>query len=282
MRILAVICAENIAFQRGRKHILQNICWQIEQGEYWLLFGLNGCGKTTLLSILSGYAKSSAGELMLFGEKLSNDNILTLRRQIGWVSASFFEQYIKTEAVLDIVLAGKSGTLGIRSEMLTDEDVRQAKKWLTMLGLKKQIRYPYDLLSRGQKQRVLLARALMSERKILILDEPCAGLDLLSKQKILQALNNFCQLTQKAVIYVTHHTDEILSCFNKALLLKDGQIHSQGDINAVLSTNNLSDYFQIPTNVRRTDEGWSIQLDMTNYHIDGTPKAKGDEKNDQS
>lgn len=276
---MSAICAENIALKRGKKYILQDICWRIEEGEHWLLFGLNGCGKTTLLSILSGYIESSGGTLALFDEMIGDDNILALRRQIGWVSASFFEQYLKTEAILDIVLSGKSATLGIR-EGLSDEDVRQAKRVLTALGLKKQMRYPYDLLSRGQKQRVLLARALMSEKRLLILDEPCAGLDLLSKQKILQNLQDFCQIPQKTIIYVTHHTDEILPCFDKALLLKEGKIHSQGAIGDILSSANLSDYFKIPTSVQQSQEGWSIKMDMTNYHIDGTPKAEGGEKHD--
>lgn len=266
---LRLIVADGIAVKRGTKYILKNINWNIEQGDRWILFGLNGCGKTTLLSILAGYQTSSEGTLTLFGNKPTAETIIPLRKKIGWVSASFFEQYLKYETIMDIVLAGKQGTLGISDEDITDCDIRKAKRYLIELGLQNHMRYTYNLLSRGQKQKVLLARAMMSEKEILILDEPCSGLDILSKAKVLYELEKMIHQQNKTVIYVTHHTDEILPCFNKAMLLKEGKIHSQGDIQQVFNQENFTDFFNIPTIVNYVGNQFSINLHMEGIAIDG-------------
>lgn len=272
-----VIEAKELAVQAGSKYILSGINWTIEEGDRWFLFGLNGCGKTTLLSILSGFHSKSEGELTLFGQTPTADNITVLRQRIGWASASFFERYIRCENTLDIVLASKQGTLGISDETITDDDVRKAKRLLRELGLKKQLRYPYDLLSRGQKQKVLLARAMMSQGDVLLLDEPCGGLDILSRQMVLHELERLMEQEHKALVYVSHHFDEIRPFFNKAMLLKDGQIHSQGALRQVISSNNLTDFFGIPAAVTETNACFALQLDMEGFSIDGKKKSAEEE-----
>ena len=263
---MSVLQAKHLSYKKGAKHVLKDINLILEQGDRCVLFGLNGCGKTTLLSILAGYHSGTDGELRLFDEEPTEENIYSLRQRIGWVSTSFFDQYYGYENNLDIVLAGKYGDLGLCDEV-TDEDVRQAKHLMTALGLKRQMRYTYDMLSRGQRQKVLLARACMSECELLLLDEPCSGLDILSKAKVLYQLENMLKDQKKSVIYVAHHTDEILPFFNKAVLLKNGQIHSQGSLKKVFSTDNLTNFFQLPAKTVFVGDAIKIQLSAADIDL---------------
>lgn len=255
-----VVETQGVGLKRGAKNILKDINWQVEAGDRWILYGLNGSGKTTLLSVLSGYQSGTAGSLKLFGQDINEENIIALRRRIGWVSTSFYDQYLHYESIMDIVLAGKQGTLGISDDTISDADVRKAKSLLTQLGLRRMMRYAYDMLSRGQKQKVLLARAMMNDCELLLLDEPCSGLDILSRARVLYNLERYVQNTEKTLIYVAHHTDEILPFFNKAILLQQGSIHSQGRVADVFTEENLLQFFQIPATVVRTGEALQIRL----------------------
>lgn len=262
-----VIETEDVFYKVGAKKVLQSISLHIESGDRCILFGLNGSGKTSLLSILAGYQSCSSGTLKIFGEEPAEENIFSIRQKIGWVSTSFFERFLRFENILDIVLAGLQGTFGI-SEDVCDADVRKAKRLLTQLGLKKEMRYTYDMLSRGQKQKVLLARAMMSSCDFLILDEPCSGLDILSKAKVQYELEKFlAEDGNRGCIYVAHHTDEILPFFNKAILLKNGKIHSQGEIETVFSEKNLSEYFELPVRIERTQAAFNFWLDASEIDL---------------
>ncbi len=135
---MALLKTENLGLKKGSKYILKDINWEIQSGDNWVLFGLNGCGKTTLLSILAGYQSGNEGYNCLFDEKVDKNNFLQLRKRIGFVSSSFFDRYLKKELVTDIVLAGKFGTLGIAGE-IADEDIQKAKSLSRILGIEKKI-----------------------------------------------------------------------------------------------------------------------------------------------
>ena len=139
-----IIKTTDLACQSGRKYLINQINWQVEKGEHWIIFGLNGCGKTTLLSIVAGFKGQTKGELEVFGKSYTEDNIFSLRQKIGWVSSSFFDKYLRKESALNIVLSGKFGTLGIDFD-ISDQDVKQAKALLTELHLGHKIYYPFDL-----------------------------------------------------------------------------------------------------------------------------------------
>ncbi len=141
---MSLLKAEHQAVKEGSKEIVKDVNWEINSGENWVLFGLNGCGKTTLLSRLAGYLSPSGGKVFLFGEEVTPENQLRLRKKIGWVSSSFFDRYLRYETVLEIVLAGKYGTLGFQDQWIGKEDVHKAKKILADFGLKERMRYPYD------------------------------------------------------------------------------------------------------------------------------------------
>lgn len=265
-RLGTILKASNIFVKQGSKNIVEDVSLEVRRGENWVIFGLNGCGKTTLLSRLAGYLSPSSGEIEAFGEKMSKDNQLELRKKIGWVSSSFFDKYLRKEIVLDIVLAGKYGTLGFQDGFTSDHEVRKAKKILADFGLKEKARYPYDTLSKGQQQKVLIARALFADPEILILDEPCSGLDIFAREYFLHLVQETAEEKEMAVIYVTHHTEEILPFFNKAVLMKEGEIHSQGDLQEIFSGDNLSDFFGVKTEVLWTKKHFFINLDVAYSH----------------
>lgn len=262
---MALLKTENLGLKKGSKYILKDINWEIQSGDNWVLFGLNGCGKTTLLSILAGYQSGNEGYNCLFDEKVDKNNFLQLRKRIGFVSSSFFDRYLKKELVTDIVLAGKFGTLGIAGE-IADEDIQKAKSLSRMLGIEKKMRYPYDCLSKGQQQRVLIARAMMNEPEILLLDEPCSGLDMIARETFLHNIQDLDERNRMAIVYVTHHTEEILPFFNKAALMKDGELVEKGELEEVFSQEILEKFFGVKTSILWTDQHFFINLDLQIKH----------------
>lgn len=242
----AAITTNNLTVKRGVKTILNNICLNIEQGDHTILFGLNGSGKTSLLATISAYMGATSGEIFLFERQLTEENALELRQQIGFVSNSYFDRCYKRENAINIVLSGLFGQLAERSH-ITSADVLRAKHLLKDLGLKEKIAYPYDLLSRGQQQRVLIARALMIPPKILLLDEPCSGLDVLSRQYFLNTIKVISNESDATIVCATHYGEEILPFFKKAILLDKGKVFLFDNMDAVFTAKNLSSFFKAPT-----------------------------------
>lgn len=246
-----LIETDKLSCQVGRRYLLRDIDWQVKRGEHTCVFGLNGCGKTTLLSIIAGFRAQSAGTVRVFGEAYDRQNVLRLRQRIGWVSSSFFDQYYHQEPALYIVLSGKTGSLGL-DYALTEADVKQAKALLTALGLADKMHQSFATMSKGERQNVLIARALIAEPEILILDEPCSGLDVLARERILGTVRHLAEAGKMSVIYVTHHTEEILDCFTQTLLLSRGEVYAAGATKALFTEEVLEDFFgQIVTITQR-------------------------------
>ena len=151
-----VIETADLGYQIGRQQLLRGINLRVKPGEHWLIYGLNGCGKTTLLSILAGFRQQTQGTLKVLGQTLTNENILASRQRIGWISSSFFDGRYHHERVLDIVLSGKFGTYGLDLD-LTSGDYKRAQALLTALGLEDKAQQSYDRLSKGQRQNVHIA-----------------------------------------------------------------------------------------------------------------------------
>ena len=243
------LAVNGLSVKTGQQYLLKDITWRVPQGENWIVFGMNGCGKTTLLSVLAGFKQPTAGDVRVLGQSYSPDNILALRQRIGWVSGSFFEQKYTKEYAQDIVLSGKFGTLGL-GRPITDGDRKRARSLLKALHLDRKIDQPFHLMSKGERQNVLIARALMAEPEILLLDEPCTGLDILAREQLLSTLRSMAQEGRMTIVYVTHHTDEILTdVFPKALLLKEGLAFAQGETAELFTSETLSVFFQTPVTV---------------------------------
>lgn len=238
----ALVELQHVNYKIGNRYLLHDINWKIESGEHWLVFGLNGSGKTTLLSLLAGYLSPTSGSISILGEAYNRENIYKLRQSVGWISNAFFDKYFDNESVLHIVLSALTGTFNV-DETVSAENVREAKFLLRTLGLEAKINVPFRLLSKGERQNVLIARALLCKPKILILDEPGAGLDILNREYMQNIIEGLAKKQLVTVLYVTHYPSEIKSYMNKTLLLRRGNILAKGDMEEVFNEKNVSRMF---------------------------------------
>lgn len=266
-----IIKATHLSCLSGSQFLLNNINWEVKKGECWVIFGRNGCGKTTLLSIVSGYKGFSSGTLEIFGQEYSANNILDIRKKIGWVSSSFFDKYYTQESVLDIVLSSLSGTLGMPFT-ISNSDIAKAKHLLTNVGLKDKIHSPFDTLSKGERQQVLISRAFMTDPEILILDEPGTGLDVLAREKLLSTIEDMSN-KNTTIIYVTHYPEEILPFFDKAMLLRNGTVYKIGDTKSLFSSDILSDYFNYPVEIQYANERYNFSINKQAIKLSNFPKG---------
>lgn len=249
-----IIEASGLSVKVGHRYILQDINWKVRKGEHWVVFGMNGSGKTTLLSIIAGFKTATAGQLAVFGEVYSNDNILAFRQRIGWVSASFYDKIYTRESAMDIVLSGKFGTLGIRGEV-SDSDIKLAKRLLSELKLADKVNRPFSTMSKGERQNVLIARALFARPQILILDEPCTGLDLYNRAHLFSIIQELAEESDITIIYVTHYVDEILDIFQHGLFLKQGMAAVCGTVSEVFTSDNFTRLIEYPVEVEHDRQG---------------------------
>ena len=255
-----VIELDKVSCKAGYKYLLRDISWQVAPGEHWVVFGANGSGKTTLLSSIAGFKHYTAGCVKVFGENFSNDNILAIRKRIGWVSSSFFDKYYSKESALHIVLSGRNGTLGLDDD-ITLEDVWLAKTLLAELQLGDKINRTFDMLSKGERQNVLIARALIGGPEILILDEPCTGLDVYNRSYLFSTIEELSKEKHLSIIYVTHYAEEITPLFQKALLLKNGHIFAAGDTSAVFNDQTIGELLGYPVEIRQEDAFYRLKVE---------------------
>lgn len=237
--------------------ILQNVSWNVHKGEHWALLGLNGSGKTSLLQMILGYEwPNRGGKISVFGETFGQTNIPELRKSIGWVSSSFDERYQTrpNDTVLEVILSGKHASVGLYEE-ITEDDKKHAQYLMTLFRIDKFADVPIRLLSQGEKRKTMIARALMAKPKLLILDEPCNGLDLYTREQLLSTIESVSQEEDgPTVIYVTHHIEEIVSSISHVILLHNGQVVAQGEKKATLTEENLEKTFQLPVSIDWVDE----------------------------
>ncbi|ECB9580952.1 ABC transporter ATP-binding protein [Listeria monocytogenes] len=246
---------ENVYLKRDNKMILSDINWVVNEKENWAILGLNGSGKTTLLQLLNGYLWPSSGRLQVLGHIFGQTSLPELRKSIGWVSNALDHQLKDYELSEQIVLSGKFASIGIYAKVTADE-LALAKKWLIDCGGISLIGKPYKILSQGERQIVLIARALMASPKLLILDEPCNGLDLFAKERLLERIKKIAELPESpTMLFVTHHTEEILPCFDNIILLRDGEITNHGKTENLLTEEILQDFYQKPVELIRIKDG---------------------------
>ena len=267
-----IIETKNLSVKSGQRYLIHNINWQIKKGEHWVIFGLNGSGKTTLLSIIAGFNGFTSGECRVFGEEHNEDNIFTHRQKIGWVSSSFFDKYLSWESAFDIVLSGVSGTLS-RDFSVENADIKRAMELLEALRLKDKMYQPFCLMSKGERQCVLIARALISNPEILILDEPATGLDVYARKYILQTVENLAKNTEMTIIYVTHYIEEILPEFDKAILLKGGRIYKTGQTAELFTSAEISAFLGHEAEITRYGDKYAIDLTLDESLPIGTTKG---------
>ncbi len=249
-----MIKVEQITYRRDEKEILKDVNWQVRPGEHWAIIGLNGSGKTTLLNMIMGYIWPTRGSVEVMGNRYGTCDIREVRKAIGWVSSSFAEQLPGHQRVQDVVLSGLNGSMRLYDEK-DGTDLDLAYHWMRMFGCEQLAAERYYLLSQGEKQRVLLSRAMMSNPRLLILDEPCSGLDMYARESLLNMINEMNDVP--TLIYVTHHIEEILPKFSHVLVMREGQVFRGGDKQSVLTDEVLSDAYRVPIHVTwKNDRPW--------------------------
>lgn len=252
----------HVSCKIGKRFLLKKINWEVMQGSHWVVFGMNGSGKTTLLSIIAGFQNYSDGELEVLGQQYTTENIFEIRKQIGWVSASFFDKLLNEETAMDIVLSGLFGALGKEYRIL-DKDILKAQYILKELNLGDKIDRTFRSLSKGEQQNVLIARALINNPKILVLDEPGTGLDIFNREYMLQTVRDIADKTNITIIYVTHYVEEILDIFDQCLFMKNGEIYKSGKTSELLTAKELSNLLEYPVKTEKMNGRTYIAMDVS-------------------
>lgn len=247
---MMVLKLENVSLLREGNWILQDVSWKINRGENWVLFGLNGSGKTVILNLLNANYFPTKGKVTVLGMEFGKTYLSEkLRKQIGFVSSSLQEKFHPGDNAFEVVLSGAFASIGLY-ETPTDEMRKKAVELLETLGCIRYANRNYEKLSQGEKQRVLIARALMADPALLILDEPTNGLDFIAREQLLESIEKIAENPgAPTLIYVTHHIEEILPVFTKTLLLKEGQVFADGKTSELISSQKLTAFFNLPVQV---------------------------------
>ncbi len=245
---------------RGRTVILRDVSWRVGAGENWVILGANGSGKTSLLKALTGFLSPTEGGFAVLGRRYGASDWRELRLHLGIVTSAFAQSIPPSEVALDTVISGKYAQLDLWHAG-TRADRAAALRLLRLTGIARLADREWAYLSQGERQRVLIARALMARPRLLILDEPCAGLDPVARRRFLATLERIARhrgLRATALVLVTHHVEEITPAFSHALLLRAGRVLAAGPREAVLNSANLSRTFGAPLRLRR--RGASLEL----------------------
>jgi iron complex transport system ATP-binding protein len=227
---MAIITCEKVGYRQSGVEILSDINWRIEGGQHWAVLGPNGSGKTTLLKIACGYLWPTTGRMLRLGEELID--LIELRRSIGWISSSMIADIPPTDTALETVVSGRLGQVGLKRFPEfgpTDDDFADAAAELTRLGCDALAQKPFGVLSQGERQQTLIARARMARPLLMVLDEPCAGMDPGVRERFLAWLTErLIHPETPTVVLVTHHIEEIVPGIQNALVLSEGRVRAVG------------------------------------------------------
>jgi len=246
-----------VGLRRSDKTILHGVDWRMRRGEHWAIIGANGSGKTTLLRIAGGTLFPSEGKIAVLGEKFGACDLFQLRRRIGWVSSALMTRMPPAETARDIVVSGLRATFGLVYEY-SDEDGGLAEENLAKVGIADRMDAPFGVLSQGEQQRTLFARAMMANPELFILDEACSGLDLAARESFLRVVDDVIANHHAGLIMVTHHIEEIPPGITHGLVLKSGGVLAAGAVRDVIASDVLSEAFNLSVAVERwNDRFWA-------------------------
>ncbi len=244
----SVISVKDIVWNRDGKKILNNVSWEVEKGQHWAILGLNGSGKTSLLKMITGYQWPNGGEVSVLGHRFGQVNIQELRKSIGWVSTALDDRFQNRsrDTALEVVLSGKNASVGLFEE-ITEEDIEKGNQLLEQFRISHLANQFFPSLSQGERRKVMIARALMSSPQLLILDEPCNGLDIYSKEELLSTVENMISTPDgPTLLYVTHHVEEIVPSVSHTFLLNTGTVVGAGPKQTILTEPLLEQTFRVP------------------------------------
>lgn len=262
-RQTVVLEVRDLLVRRGRTTILDRVSWRVERGQHWVILGANGSGKTSLLSALTGYLTPSGGEIAVLGRRYGETDWRELRKQIGLVSSSVRQMMSGDEPALQTVVSGKYAMIDFWGRV-TQSDRARALRILKQIECAYLADRPWVFLSQGERQRVIIGRALMANPHVLILDEPCAGLDPVAREHFLQFVNRLGRRkSAPTVVLVTHHVEEVMPVFSHALLLKAGAVLANDRTQNVLRSGLLTEAFESSVDLRATNGRYSLNVAPT-------------------
>ncbi|HEX9530404.1 MAG TPA: ATP-binding cassette domain-containing protein [Acidimicrobiales bacterium] len=250
----------DVVLRLGAADVLLDVNWTVGPGERWVVLGPNGSGKTSLLRLAAGYLHPTEGTVEILGATLGRVDVRRLRTRIGVTSAAMTKLLRPSITALDVVMTGKEAALEAWWHEWSDADRERARGLLAGAGFGYAAGRKWDALSEGERQQVQLARTLMADPELLLLDEPNAGLDLGGRERLVRHLGALAaDAASPPIVLVTHHVEEIPRAFTHALLLRSGRVLAAGDVDHVLTDAALSEAFELKLRVQRQDGRFSCQ-----------------------
>ncbi|HUH99740.1 MAG TPA: ATP-binding cassette domain-containing protein [Nitrososphaerales archaeon] len=246
-----VISLSDVSLVLDSKRVLNHVDWTVMPGENWVVIGPNGAGKTSLLSIINGYRWPSSGNIAVLGRRFGEADLRELRVLTGLVSSYLDWMLGGDEKVLEVVMSGKFGSTRVWRRV-SERDVRRASSLLKSLGCVQLRSKTLSEVSQGERQKVAIARAMMAGPRLMVLDEPCEGLDIASRESFLEGLERLmAEKEHPTFIEVTHRTEDVPPGFTHALLLRDGSVVASGEIAKALTSANLTRCLGVDVELRR-------------------------------
>lgn len=253
---------ESLTVRRGDTALLDEVDWTVGRSENWVILGPNGCGKTSLIKALTGYLSPTAGKITLLGQRYGRSDWRELRLKIGLVTSALQASIPPAEPALETVVSGRYAQLDLWVDF-TARDRTDALRWLRLAHIEDLAERSWAYLSQGERQRVLIARALMAAPRLLILDEPCGGLDPVARERFLKFIEILAgRRGAPALVLVTHHVEEITGAFTHALVMSGGRVVAAGPRASTLRAEPLSKAFGVPMRLNRHRGRLALQLKL--------------------
>src|SRR3954447_12233610 len=255
-----VLQLAGVTVRRGGTNLIADIDWTVEEDERWVILGPNGAGKTTLVQVAAAQIHPTAGVAGILGEVLGTVDVFELRPRVGLTSAALAERIPRQELVRDVVVSASYAVVGRWREQYDDLDHERASDLLAQLHIDRLADRTFGTLSEGERKRVQIARALMTDPELLLLDEPAAGLDLAGRESLVNTLAELAQdQYAPATVLVTHHVEEIPRGMTHAMLLKEGNIVAAGPLRETLTAENLTKTFDLELSLVEADGRWAAR-----------------------
>ncbi|GAA2236525.1 ABC transporter ATP-binding protein [Streptomyces amakusaensis] len=250
----------DVSVVRDGRALVDDVSWSVKEGERWIILGPNGAGKTTLLNLASSYLYPSTGTVKILDERLGAVDVFELRPRIGMAGIAMAEKLPKRQTVLQTVLTAAYGMTATWHENYDPVDEERARAFLDRLGMTDYLDRRFGTLSEGERKRTLIARAMMTDPELLLLDEPAAGLDLGGREDLVRRLGRLARDPYApSMIMVTHHVEEIAPGFTHVLMIRQGKVLAAGPVEMELTSRNLSLCFGLPLVVERVGDRWTAR-----------------------
>ncbi|UNS96277.1 ABC transporter ATP-binding protein [Streptomyces tubbatahanensis] len=250
----------DVSVVRDGRALVDDVSWSVKEGERWVILGPNGAGKTTLLNVASSYLFPTSGSARILGEQLGSVDVFELRPRVGMASIAMAEKLPRRQTVLETVLTAAYGMTAHWQENYEKVDEDRARAFLDRLGMSEYLDRRFGTLSEGERKRTMIARAMMTDPELLLLDEPAAGLDLGGREDLVRRLGRLARDSYApSMLMVTHHVEEIPPGFTHALMIRQGRVLAAGPLETELTSRNLSLCFGLPLVVETQNGRWTAQ-----------------------